>query len=255
MTREEAARLMHAYVDGELELAKSLELETLMAGSPSLRTACDQLRGMSQEIRDKAEYHPAPADLAARLRKSLPALPDEAEKAPRSSFWRVLPGTGVALAAVAFLTWTIATGYLRPGEDERITQEVLGSHVRASLGQRLYDVTSTDQHTVKPWLSTRLSYSPPVADFSAHGFELRGARLDYVGGQPVAVLIYARRKHSIDLYVWPTRGQESERTLTKDGFNLQGFARGSMNFWLVSDLNRNELGDFARLLAQQAAAP
>ena len=258
MTREEAARLMHAYVDGELDPAKSLELEALMTEHSSLRTACERLRGMSEAIRDKADYHCAPADLAARLRDSLPALSaprGEAGETPRPSFWRLLPGTGVALAAVAFLTWTIATGTLRPGEDERIAQDVLGSHVRATLGQRLYDIASTDQHTVKPWLSARLSYSPPVADYSAHGFELRGARLDYVGGQPVAVLVYARRQHSIDLYVWPARGPDTPRALTRDGFNLQEFAGGGMDFWLVSDLNKNELGDFARLLAQNSAAP
>ena len=255
MTREEASRLMHAYVDGELDPAKSLELEALMAENAALRTACERLRSMSEAIRDNADYHSAPAELAARLRDSLPALPPEAAGAPRQPFWRLLPGTGVAMAAVAFLTWTIATGYLRPGEDERIAQEILGSHVRATLAQRQFDVASTDQHTVKPWLSTRLNYSPPVADLSAHGFELRGARLDYVGGQPVAVLAYARRKHSIDVYLWPARGADPARSLTRDGFNLQGFASGGMDFWLVSDLNRNELGDFARLLAQNSAAP
>ncbi len=250
MTGEEAAALLHAYVDGELDPSKCVELEAHLAANPAARAACERLRGMSAAIRGNADYHAAPAALVAHLRDSAAG---SAAAAPRWSIWRLLPGTGVAMAATAFLTWTIATGYLRPGETERITQEVLGSHVRATLGQRSFDVASSDQHTVKPWLSSRLNYSPPVIDLSAQGFELLGARLDYIGGQPVAVLVYRRRQHVIDAYVRPARGPVAGVSLTRDGFNIENFARDSMEFWLVSDLNRNELGDLVRLLAQHPA--
>src|SRR5208282_3120058 len=166
-------------------------LEAHLAANPAARAACERLRGMSAAIRENADYHSAPAALLAPLLAELPG--PAAGPGLRPSIWRLLPGTGVAMAA-AFLTWTIATGYLRPGETERITQEVLSSHVRATLSQRSFDVASSDQHTVKPWLSGRLNYSPPVIDLSAQGFELRGARLDYIGGQPVAVLVYQRRQ-------------------------------------------------------------
>ena len=98
-----------------------------------------------------------------------------------------------------------------------------------------------------PWLSARLPYSPPVADLSSQGYELRGARLDRMEGKPVAVLVYARRKHLISVYVWPGKARATD--FTKDGFNLESFSAGEMRFNLVSDLNRNELRDLARLLA------
>jgi len=251
MTNEEASAMLHAYVDGELEPSKCVELEAHLAANPAARAACERLRGLSAAIRENADYHPAPAALLTPLLGELhgPA----AGPAPRPSIWRLLPGTGVAIAATALLTWTIATDYVRPGETERLTQEMLSSHVRATLGQHSFDVASSDQHTVKPWLSSRLNYSPPVIDLSAQGFELRGARLDYVGGQPVAVLVYQRRHHIIDAYVRPARGPEAAVSLTRDGFNIQSFARDGMEFWLVSDLNRNELSDLARLLAQNPA--
>ncbi len=132
---------------------------------------------------------------------------------------------------------------------------MLASHVRATLGNRVSDVASSDEHTVKPWLSARLAFSPPVTDLSAYGFELRGSRLDYVGGQPVAVLVYQRRLHLIDVFVWPAHGQGAEQMLTRDGFNIERFESAGMSFWLVSDLGRNELNDFARLLAEHSAAP
>jgi anti-sigma factor RsiW len=252
MTHEEAFRLLHAYVDGELDPAKSLELEAHLAGDASARAACERLREMSAAIRDKAQYHPAPAALASRLRGAVPAAPDAS--ALRSA-WRGWLKPALAAAAVAAVTWVAAIATLSPVADERIAQEALAGHVRATLANRLYDVASSDQHTVKPWLSARLAFSPPVADLSAYGFELIGGRVDYVDAQPVAVLVYKRRQHMIDVFVWPAKADVGERTTTRDGFNIERFARNGMNFWLVSDLSRNELGDLAGLVAERSAAP
>ncbi len=265
MTREEANRLLHAYIDGELDPVKSLELEAHLAENPSVRAACERLREMSAAIRDKADYHVAPAWLETRVRAAIPAGPENVSARP--ALWRWLKRVGsfavaadwlrpaASFAAVALVTWVVALGYMRPGEDERITQEMLASHVRATLANRFYDVASSDQHTVKPWLSARLAFSPPVADLSASGFELAGGRLDYIGAQPVAVLVYKRREHLIDVFVWPVEAQKSEQTFARDGFNIERFAKNGMGFWVVSDLNRNELADLARLLAEHSAAP
>ena len=264
MTNEEANRLLNAYIDGELDPAKTLELEAHLAENPSLRAACGRLREMSAAIRDKADYHAAPAWLEERVRA---AIPNESKTGPaRPVSWGWLKPAGsftaaadwlrpaASFAAVALVTWVVALGVMRPREDERVTQDVLASHVRATLSSRSYDVASSDQHTVKPWLSARLAFSPPVADLSASGFELVGGRLDYIGSQPVAVLVYKRRAHLIDVFVWPIETQKSEQMSTRDGFNIEHFAKNGMGFWVVSDLNRNELDDFARLLAEQGAA-
>ena len=263
MTREEADRLLHAYIDGELDPAKTLELEAHLAENPSVRAACERLREMSAAIRDRADYHAAPAWLEARVRAAIPAGPENVS----ARWWRWLKPAGsfamaadwlrpaASLAAVALVTWVVALGTMRPGEDEHIAHEVLASHVRAMLANRSYDVASSDQHTVKPWLSARLAFSPPVADLAASGFELAGGRLDYIGGQPVAVLIYKRRQHLIDVFVWPVEAPKPEQTSTRDGFNIEHFAKNGMGYWLVSDLSRNELNDLAQLIAEYSAAP
>ena len=208
-------------------------------------------REVSAAIREHADYHRAPASLASEIRAALP-LEDEAPRRPRWHFWLV---QGAAMAGVALLTWAATMGYLRPGDDERRAGEILASHVGATLGKRLYEVASSDQHTVKPWLSSRLAYSPPVADLSAQGYELLGARVEHMDGRQMAVLAYKRRQHVIDAYIWPSRGRTTELALKRDGFNLARFASGGMEFWLVSDLNRNELDDFAHLLALNSTAP
>jgi len=250
MTRDEAYRLLHAYVDGELDPAKSIELEAYLAEDAGARAACERLRGLSAAIRDGADYHVAPAAFARRLAASVPLEPEKRSRRfalPRWAF------SGVAFAGVALLTWTVATVVIHPDEGDRLAAEVLASHVRATLAERSYDVASSDQHTVKPWLSARLAFSPPVTDLSAQGFDLAGGRLDYVGGQRVAVLAYKRRQHLIDVFVWPSGAQQAVATYTRDGFNIERFAKNGMDFWLVSDLNRNELADFAKLLAEHAA--
>ena len=249
MTHDEAMRLLHAYVDGELDPEKALELESHLAGDTAARMACERLRGMSAAIRASADYHAAPAAFAARLAAAVPPAPEGgARRFSLPAWWRA----GAAFAAIAAISWLAATAVMRPGDDERLAAEVLDAHVRATLAGRPFDVASSDQHTVKPWLSAQLPFSPTVTDLSAQGFELTGGRLDYVGGQRVAVLAYKRRQHLIDVFVWPAEEKRS-LALTRDGFNMERFAKNGMSYWLVSDLNRNELGDFAKLLAEHSA--
>jgi anti-sigma factor RsiW len=109
----------------------------------------------------------------------------------------------------------------------------------------MIDVASADRHTVKPWLSARLPFSPPVEDFAKDGFPLTGGRVDYAGGRPVAVLVYQRRKHVVEAFVWP--GSAPAHSGTQDGLNLESFSRNGMTYWLVSDLEHEELAELARL--------
>jgi anti-sigma factor RsiW len=240
MKPEEAARLLQAYADGELDPATSLEMEAQLAASPALRAALERTRAMSAAIREKADYHAPPAALAARIRASLP----EAKGVPaRKLSWQLF----AAAAGVAVLS--LVALVVRPDMQDRITEDLLASHGRATLGGRMIDVASSDLHTVKPWLSARLPYSPPVGDLAAQGFPLAGGRVDYVGGKPVAVLVYTRRKHTVEAFVWP---EDSGRSLERmrAGLNLESFVAGGMRYWLVSDLSADELGQLARLLGR-----
>ena len=107
---------------------------------------------------------------------------------------------------------------------------------------------------MKPWLSARLDYSPPVADAPVPGASFLGGRVDYLDGRPVAALVYRQRQHLIDAYVWPTTQRDAAaQALAQRGFNVVHWARGGMRFWLVSDINRDELTAFAQALAEAAA--
>ena len=138
--------------------------------------------------------------------------------------------------------WKVATGANLP-------RDLVVAHVRSLQAEHLEDVKSSDKHTVKPWFTGQVDFSPPVKDFTEQGYPLLGGRLDYLDQRPTAALVYGRAKHIINLFIWPAGGDgdSSAQTLVRRGYNLSHWTREGLEFWAVSDLNAEELGEFARL--------
>jgi len=131
-----------------------------------------------------------------------------------------------------------------------LPDDVVAGHIRALQPGHLMDVASTDQHTVKPWFDGRLDFAPLVKkDLRAEGYPLAGGRLDYLGGRTVAALVYQRRQHIINPFVWPDSHHSDRSSVDGDhsGYNVQRWNRDGMAFWAVSDLNAQELAEFVRL--------
>ena len=207
---------------------------------------------MSEEplVARDATYYRAPEALRERLRASLAGA---AREERRAYGWRVL-GIGIAAAAAASITWSVALVTLAPGEPERIGEQVVTAHVRSLMApNHLVDVTSADSHTVKPWFAGKLPFAPPVADYSQQGFELTGGRLDYIEGQPAAAITYRHRLHTVNLFVWPAKSA-GERTSAEDGFELAEWSDGGLRFAAVSDIPPPELRQFERAFRSKAAA-
>ncbi|HZT58706.1 MAG TPA: anti-sigma factor [Pyrinomonadaceae bacterium] len=259
MNCREALKQMHAFFDGELELARTLEVERHMNECRECARALRSQTALRSALRDAAPYYRAPASLRKRVRSS---LRDEAraEAPARPASWRWL-AVGASLAAVLLLAaalWTLTRGGFGGGRDDQIAQEVVSAHVRSLMANHLTDVASTDQHTVKPWFDGRIDFAPQVKDLAAEGFPLVGGRLDYLNNRAVAALVYQRNKHLINLFVWPAAGRgEGERLLTRQGYNAIFWTGDQMNYCAVSDLNAAELQQFASLIREpaQPAAP
>jgi len=233
---------LDAYEDGELDAVRARELEAHLLGCPDCLRAEERLTDLRNAVRKHATYHPAPAE----LREAAIALARPRESRTRGGVtlrWWQLGGLLSASASVAALCALVALHVASPTIEQQMAAELVNDHIRSLAQDHLLDVASTDQHTVKPWFAGKLDYSPPVRDLADAGFPLVGGRLDYVDGRLVAALVYERRQHRINVFVWPaTRGAaRSEHLANVNGYNVIGWRDEGMDYWAVSDLNSAEL--------------
>jgi anti-sigma factor RsiW len=232
----ETQELLDAYLDGELDAAGTLDVGRHLAACPSCADSFAGLQRLQAALRSAALRHPTPPRLGGRVRAAL-----RLEVAPR----RRLVVAALAGAAAAALVLATAGLWPRRGADP-LAREVASAHVRSLLEGHRTDVESSDRHTVKPWFTGRLEYAPLVPDLAGAGFPLVGGRLDYLDGRPVAALVYERRRHVINLFVWPApdASDSGPDLLAWQGYSLYNWHRGGMTWWAVSDLNAEELRGF-----------
>jgi anti-sigma factor RsiW len=236
----ETIDLLDAYLDGELDLVRSLDIERHLSECANCSAALASLQSLQAALRSAPLRYQAPPRLARRVKSTLRR---------QSGSWQ---RTSAILAGAAAAAMLLAAGWLwtRPAHDPLVA-EIAAAHVRSLLADHRTDVLSSDRHTVKPWFAGHLDYAPPVPDLSADGFVLTGGRLDYLDGKPVASLVYERRKHVINLFVWPGTNDESEPVLyTRQGFSILHWNSAGMTWWAVSDLNVDELRTFVARLRE-----
>jgi len=208
-------------------------------------------RRLSAAIREEMPPLRAPAELRQRVHAAIHSAATPTRWKRWGSFSNQTRWLALA-ASLAFVALGGTVGYqvaARRAAEGALADQVLASHVRSLMPGHLTDVVSSDQHTVKPWFNGKLDYSPPVSDFTTQGFPLIGGRLDYVGGRPVAALVYGRRQHIINVLLWPAIARaEGPSDRTRQGYHLLHWTAGDYTCWVVSDLGLPELQEFAGLL-------
>ena len=242
MTCDEAEILLHALIDGELDAGHAREVEGHIAGCPACAAQLAAYREMSKTIAGAGLRYTAPAALRQRIEAALPLPQIQAMPSRRA----VLRGFAMGSAVSAIAASGIVAVVLRRDDEQRIMSEVVSAHLRSLQAGHLTDVVSTDQHTVKPWFNGKLDVAPPVVDLTAQGFTLIGGRLDYVDTRPIGAVVYRRRSHVINLFVAQTASTErrAAKTETIQGFNIRRWSERGLNYWAVSDIAADELGDF-----------
>jgi anti-sigma factor RsiW len=276
MNCEEATELMDGYLDGELDPITSQAIEQHLQDCHNCEQAYKAHTALTHAISGGAPYYKAPRGLRERIQSSLreeiaeqpvrtvapDARPQSATKQPEPRSILFGPSWNwLALAAVivfaAIIAWNLLPGLRRPDAEQFLATQLIASHVRSLMANHLADVPSSDQHTVKPWLDAKLDFAPPVVDLTSAGFPLIGGRLDYLDNRPVAALIYQRRKHFINLFVWPASDasrRTSAKEISRQGYHLLHWIEGDFNYWAVSDVNKEDLENFQRLFEEQIAA-
>jgi len=247
MTCQDMQHWMHGYLDGELDLVRNLEMEGHLQTCPACAQALANYRSLQSALRNDAFYFKAPNSLETRIRSSL-GKTQSRTRTLRIRAWATLGAIAASIVVIFALGW-MAT---REGHSAKdlLVREIVSSHVRSLMASHLTDVPSSDQHTVKPWFKGQLDFSPPVKDLSKEEFVLAGGRVDYISDRPIAALVYERRKHVINLFIWPSTPDSatSSVALTRQGYHLIQWTEGGLTYWAASDLNEKELEEFVALV-------
>jgi anti-sigma factor RsiW len=270
-----------AFVDGELDLAGQLAMERRLQEDAALRRRIEDARELSAALREGANYHAAPAALRDQVARWLtPAGPVAgpvpapahalapastptpgalrrpaawAEATRRWFAWRPLAAT---LGLATLIALSVDLAWLHGEREAQLADSVVASHVRSMLGEHLVDVASSDHHTVKPFLSSRLGFSPPVDELKLPGSVLLGARIDYLEGRPVAALVYRQGEHIVNSFVWAAKSADSAPgTAIERGYRMAHWSQHDMTHWVVSDVNPVEFDAVVQAIRRAGDAP
>jgi anti-sigma factor (TIGR02949 family) len=254
MNCEELSRWIGPLLDGELDVRNTAEVQSHLAACPGCQRGYETQQALSSNLRRLDLAYAAPASLRQRINTALEAemssaaTPREAtasagvrtlERAGRRGpgQWLMWAGWPVALAASALLATVLLQQRTLQADD------IVGAHVRSLLANHLYDVVSTDHHTVKPWFAGKIDFSPPVPDLSSRGFELVGGRLDYVQRQPVAAVIYRKHGHIINVLAG-LPGHDLDKlphSAHVQGYTLRSWRQAGLDLVAISDIDPREL--------------
>ena len=242
---------LHGYLDGELDATRAAEFERHLEGCRE----CANTLGAEESLRSSLQrsdlYEHAPISLRKKIRAGLDAATAPAI-ASRIPVWRWF-AVAAAILIVSSVSWFAWNRTQNSASSSPFTAaELIDAHVRSLQPGHLTDVASTDQHTVKPWFDGKLAFVPPVKDFADEGFPLVGGRLDVLGGQNVAALVYSRRKHIINVFVLPTKEPDTpiHQPGLRQGYQWRHWRRQGMEYCAVSDVSDSDLYELAQLIYQ-----
>jgi anti-sigma factor RsiW len=244
--------LVSPYADGEVGHFLRLSIERHLRTCAGCAAKHRDLLALRARLRAEATYFKAPPELRTRVlalladaRAATPLHPG-----PRPDRWRWLAGGALAGCAATVLAWVVGSAVVDWRANQGLAAEAVAVHTRAVLSDRLIEVATSDQHTVKPWLSARLDYSPPVRDMTSEGFALIGGRLDTLDKRRVATLVYRHRQHTIDVFVWPESTKTRSTLRIVRGFTVARASGSGMDWLAISDVSPDVLTAFVERLAR-----
>jgi anti-sigma factor RsiW len=223
---------LNAYCDGELDPMSAVAFERRMADDALLKAQYVRLLSLRRAVRRRPLAR-APPGLSASINARLNA--DRVVRAvrPPQRKWSL---QALAAAAVfgAVLSSSVMLTMERYNLHEDVAQQVVAGHIRGLLAPQPFDVASSDRHTVKPWFTSRLPESPQVPDLASEGFMLVGGRVDVVGHDPVATIVYKHAKHMVSLTTLPPDQSVPDRAIS--GYNVRSWSDAQFTYVAVSDL-------------------
>jgi anti-sigma factor RsiW len=248
---------MNAYCDGELDPASAIEFERRLADDESLKAQYDRLLSLRRAVRSVPQFE-MPPGLQARINSALDAdRPGQAGRPAQAGRLTRRSWSFQALAAAAVFGAVISSSVMltieRYDQREDVARQIVAGHIRSLLAPQPFDVASSDRHAVKPWFTSRLPVSPQVPDLAAQGFMLVGGRVDVVGHDPVATIVYKHAAHTISLMTLPAGQSVSDQSIA--GYNVRSWSDAQFTYIAVSDLASADLATFERAFSGGSPAP
>jgi anti-sigma factor RsiW len=245
--------LLQGLLDGELDAVNAAACEAHLKTCEGCAAEFARLQALREIVAAPGVAHRSPDRLRAGIEGMLAseAAPD---KPPPRALRRAMPwaasGVGALLAA------SLATVVVLPQVAENgVERQLVASHVRSLLANHLTDIGTSNEHVVRPWFNGKVDIAPPVPELADQGFPLVGGRLDYIGGRVVPAIVYKRRLHTVNLFVWPAEGRllNETRTARHDGYSLVEWTEGGLRFSAVSDIDLNDLKSFHQAFVARTA--
>ncbi|HEY7229943.1 MAG TPA: anti-sigma factor [Pseudolabrys sp.] len=238
---DNSIQLVHAYMDGELDLTTALSIEEKIAADPKLAAERDRIIALRDAVQQNLPRDPIPPTLQRRIEKTIGLRQENSHPS-----WRSLAASvALAVLVTGSSTWL----FLDSKAPQTMEDAVVAGHIRALMAPQPADVASSERHTVKPWFNGRVVEAPHVADLTNAGFPLIGGRIDIVAGRPVPTLVYGRRKHIISLTAVPnaSKATSGPSVSVDNGYNIVHWVTNGISYWAVSDVSDPELDEFAKL--------
>ena len=249
MRCDRAATILHGYFDNELDALGAAEFEHHLEQCSECADGLAALKSLRSSMNRAQLYEKTPAALRKKVLADL-HVARPVVIAPARTQWRWL-AVAAALLLFAYAGWRVVSVFRGDNHETVLAAEVVDAHLRSLQPGHLTDVLSTDQHTVKPWFDGKLDFSPPVRDFAAQGFPLQGGRLDVVNGRTTAALVYGRRKHLVNVFIWLSSEPDAvPREGSTQGYQWLEWRAGGMEFCAVSDTAPADLEQLQRLFAE-----
>jgi anti-sigma factor RsiW len=249
MSCDRADTVVHGYFDNELDALGAAEFERHLDRCSECAEAFESLESLRSSMNLAQLYEKTPASLRKKVLADLRSA-SRVSIAPARTPWRWL-AVAAAFLLFAYTGRQVSSIHRGDNSETVLAAEVVDAHLRSLQPGHLTDVVSSDQHTVKPWFDGKLDFSPPVRDFAEQGFPLQGGRLDVVHSHAIAALVYGRRKHLVNIFIWPTTEKDaSPRSGSRQGYQWIDWRKGGMEFWAVSDAALSDLEQLQRLFTE-----
>lgn len=296
MSCERSHTVLHGYFDNELDALSAADFERHLEQCYDCSVALESLKSLRSSLNNSQIYAKTPPALREQMLARMGTVNSSAKNSAINSATTsaTRPATGsatipfanpdskssektssrtgsgqtwqwLAIAAALLLalfgTWRVVSITRAPDANATLTAEVVDAHLRSLQPGHLTDVLSTDQHTVKPWFDGKIDFAPPVRDFAEQGFPLQGGRLDIINHRTVAALVYGRRKHLINIFIWPDdpsapfmakhiAADTDPVSGSRQGYQCLTWHHSGMQFYATSDVNSADLQQLYTLFTQ-----